>query len=290
MSNGQTKFDLWWNSPKIRRIVGAAYSLGASVVILGAMFKILHLRGGGTMLGLGMSVEAIIFALGVFDKPNKEFEWHKIFDFDSEGGAANLKNANITASKSSVGLNYNESISDEDVTKLSDGIRNLTNTAEQLSTIASVVNSTDKLVSNLDSASEVTGKFIHSQESLNAATGRLNASYQGINNGMDVVEKNTKAYAGKVDEITKNLASINSIYEIQLKNIQVQTESLTKQTEAINIVSADLNFITADVQKMKLATANATEQTENFKAGAEKLAKQVADLNLVYGNMLNALS
>ena len=58
----QTKFDLWWNSPKMKRIVGAAYSLGASVVILGAMFKILHLNGASYMLGIGMSVEAIIFA------------------------------------------------------------------------------------------------------------------------------------------------------------------------------------------------------------------------------------
>ena len=80
----QTKFDLWWNSPKMKRIVGAAYSLGASVVILGAMFKILHLNGSSYMLGIGMSVEAIIFALGIFDKPVKEFEWNKIFDFESE--------------------------------------------------------------------------------------------------------------------------------------------------------------------------------------------------------------
>jgi hypothetical protein len=41
---------------------------------------------------------------------------------------------------------------------------------------------------------------------------------------------------------------------------------------------------------MKLTTQNAAEQTELYKSGTEKLVKQVADLNLVYGNMLNALS
>lgn len=287
----QTKFDLWWNSPKMKRIVGAAYSLGASVVILGAMFKILHLNGASYMLGIGMSVEAIIFALGIFDKPVKEFEWNKIFDFENERNRSNnLVSTPQAESKSSLKVNYTETISDVDVKKLSEGIKNLSTTAEQLNALTAVVKSTDKLTSNLDNASEVTSKFIQSQEQLNNATSQLKSSYQSINNGMEVVDKNTKHYASKVEEINKNLSSINSVYEIQLKNIQAQSEGLTKQNDLINAVSADLNQISTNVDKMKLTTQNAAEQTELYKSGTEKLVKQVADLNLVYGNMLNALS
>jgi len=287
----QTKFDLWWNSPKMKRIVGAAYSLGASVVILGAMFKILHLNGSSYMLGIGMSVEAIIFALGIFDKPVKEFEWNKIFDFENERNRSNnLVSTPQAESKSSLKVNYTETISDEDVKKLSEGIKNLSTTAEQLNALTAVVKSTDRLTSNLDNASEVTSKFIQSQEQLNNATSQLKSSYQSINNGMEVVDKNTKHYASKVEEINKNLSSINSVYEIQLKNIQAQSEGLTKQNDLIKAVSADLNQISTNVDKMKLTTQNAAEQTELYKSGTEKLVKQVADLNLVYGNMLNALS
>ena len=287
----QTKFDLWWNSPKMKRIVGAAYSLGASVVILGAMFKILHLNGASYMLGIGMSVEAIIFALGIFDKPVKEFEWNKVFDFESEKlRSNNLVPTPQVESKSSLKVNYTETISDEDVKKLSEGSKNLSTTAEQLNALTAVVKSTDKLTSNLDNASEVTSKFIQSQEQLNNATSQLKSSYQSINNGMEVVDKNTKHYASKVEEINKNLSSINSVYEIQLKNIQAQSEGLTKQNDLIKAVSADLNQISTNVDKMKLTTQNAAEQTELYKSGTEKLVKQVADLNLVYGNMLNALS
>lgn len=286
-----TKFDLWWNSPKMKRIVGAAYSLGASVVILGAMFKILHLNGASYMLGIGMSVEAIIFALGIFDKPVKEFEWNKIFDFENERNRSNnLVSTPQAESKSSLKVNYTETISDEDVKKLSEGIKNLSTTAEQLNALTAVVKSTDKLTSNLDNASEVTSKFIQSQEQLNNATSQLKSSYQSINNGMEVVDQNTKHYASKVEEINKNLSSINSVYEIQLKNIQAQSEGLTKQNDLIKAVSADLNQISTNVDKMKLTTQNAAEQTELYKSGTEKLVKQVADLNLVYGNMLNALS
>ena len=293
MSENQSKFDLWWNAPKTRRIVGILYSVGAAVVIVGAMGKILHTSWGGAMLGLGMGVEAFLFLMGVLDKPHKEYEWHKVFDFESEGGlATNGIAGGATASSQSSGpaVNYSESLSDGDVKKLSEGIKNLANTADQLSALSTVVTSTDKLTKNIDAASEATGKFVSTQESLNAATSQLQSSYKGVNEGMDLVEKHTKTYAGKVDEINKNLSSINTVYEIQLKNIQAQSEGLSQQTESVKVVTTELNLITADVQKMKLSTAGAVEHAEGFKTGAEKLAKQVADLNSVYGNMLNALS
>ena len=186
MSNNQTKFDLWWNSPKMKRIIGAAYSLGASIVILGAMFKILHLNGGGTMLGIGMTVEAIIFALGVFDKPTQEIEWNKVFNLDGNNTIP-LVNNNMQQgiqSSNNVNLNYGDGISDEDVKKLTQGIKNLTQTAEQLTSLTNVAQSSSRLAETLNTASTSTSRFVSSQETLNNATVKLQASYQDINNGM----------------------------------------------------------------------------------------------------------
>lgn len=301
MATQESKFDIWWNTPEVKQKLGAAYSLGASVVIVGAMFKILHLPGAAQMLGIGMSVEAFLFALGIFDQPHKEYDWEKVYDFDGTGivkgnAKANVGVSNVASQSATpmptraVGLNYSETIDDEDVKRLTQGIRNLTNTAEQFAGLSNVLGSTEQLVKNIDGATLVTGKFIQNQESLNSAAGLLTSSYQGISEGMESVEKNTKQYAGKVEDINKNLSSINSIYEIQLKNILAQSEGLAKQTESVRNVTDELNVIVGDVQKMKFATTIASEETENFKASTVKLAKQVADLNNVYGNMLNALS
>ena len=79
-----SKFYRWWNSYSGRRIVSATYSLGASIVILGALFKILHMPGANAMLMVGMITESIIFALGIFDKPFREYDWSKIFNFKAE--------------------------------------------------------------------------------------------------------------------------------------------------------------------------------------------------------------
>jgi gliding motility-associated protein GldL len=305
MPENKSKFDIWWNSPEVRQKFAAAYSLGASVVIIGAMFKILHLPGAGQMLGIGMSVEAFLFALGIFDSPHKDFDWDRIYDFEgtpdknSTGkginqGQGTTLNQNTgsgsgSGSSRSVGLNYTETISDEDVKKLSEGIKNLSQTAKQFSSLSDVIVETDQLVNNIKGATQVTGTFIKNQDTLNSATGLLSTSYQGISDGMEAVEKNTKLYAVKVDTINKNLSSINSIYEIQLKNIQSQSEGLTQQTEKVSAVNEELSVIVSDVQKMKSATSIAAVEAENYKTGTTKLAKQIADLNQVYGNMLNAL-
>jgi gliding motility-associated protein GldL len=299
MPENKSKFDIWWNSPEIKQKLAAAYSLGASVVIIGAMFKILHLPYAGQMLGIGMSVEAFLFALGIFDQPHKDYEWDKVYDFEGNSNALisgdistqkqNQSSEIVSNSSRSVGLNYSETINDEDVKKLSEGIKNLTTTAQQFSSLSNVVGATDLFVKNIEGAVQSTQKFVKNQDSLNVATGLLSNSYQGISDGMEVVEKNTKLYAGKVDNINKNLSSINSIYEIQLKNIQAQTEGITQQTERLRTVNEELNAIVGDVQKMKSATTLAVVETENYKDGTTKLAKQIADLNHVYGNMLNAL-
>jgi len=290
MSVEESKFDKMWHAPKTQRFIGILYSLGASVVIVGAMGKILHASWGGAMLGVGMTVEAILFAFGAFDKPHKEIDWSKIYDFES-GNKLNVGavgSATATATKG--GLSYSESISDDDVKKLSDGIKNLSNTANQLSTISNVAKSTENLVKNIDSASEATGKFIGSQDVLNNASLKLETSYKSIAEGIQSVDKNTKVYATKVDDINKSLSSINSVYEIQIRNVQAQSDSLTKQSETLRTLDGNLHALNVEMSKIKSTTEIAAAQTDLFKTGTEKLASQVKDLNQVYGNMLNALN
>jgi gliding motility-associated protein GldL len=60
-------------------IMPKVYGIGAAVVIMGAMFKILHLPGASAMLGIGLSTEAIIFFISAFEPPHKELDWTKVY-------------------------------------------------------------------------------------------------------------------------------------------------------------------------------------------------------------------
>lgn len=297
MGQGQSTFYRMWNSNRGKRIISAAYSLGASVVILGALFKILHLAGANYMLMAGMITESVIFALGIFDTPHTDYDWGKIFDFKNpeklnlmaNGIQSPASTAAITPARQ-VGLNYTETISDDEVKKLSEGIKNLSNTADNLQILANVAIAANGLTKNIDTASVATANFATTQQKLNSNSEILATRYQGITSEMDVITNSTKSYADKVAEVNKSLASINSIYEIQLRHIQSQTEGLNLQSENIRTVSGHLDDITTDIIKMKEATTLAMEDSRKYQATTKKIAKQVEDLNAVYGNMLNALS
>ncbi len=324
-----SKFYRWWNSYSGRRIISAAYSLGASIVILGAMFKILHYPIGNIMLGIGMSVESVIFALGIFDRPYREYDWSKIFnfkagdderldvktiatavqggvqtafiqpslsgevvpaDFQQIYGQAGGQQAGIQQNGGSNGLLFGETLSEDDVQKLSEGIKNLTLTAENLQTLANVALAANGFARNIETASEMAASFADTQQKLNTTAETLAASYQGVNTEMDHVVSNTRNYSVNVDNVNRSLSTINSIYEIQLRHIQSQTESLNQQAEAIRQATTHIDGVASDMDKMKEAAAAAQAESQRYQSATRKLTRQVEDLNAIYGNMLNALS
>lgn len=67
------------NGEKGQRFFNFAYSIGAAIVIWGALFKILHLPGGSTLLCIGMGTEIAMFILTAFDRPAKEYKWEHVF-------------------------------------------------------------------------------------------------------------------------------------------------------------------------------------------------------------------
>ena len=75
----QSAFARWYESYQGQRVVGIVYSVGAAVVILGALFKIQHYPGASMMLNIGMSTEVLLFMIGVMDKPHASFHWEEVF-------------------------------------------------------------------------------------------------------------------------------------------------------------------------------------------------------------------
>lgn len=62
-----------------KRFINFAYSIGAAIVILGAMFKLLHFPFGNQMLFIGMMTEVVVFILSAFDRPVQDYAWEEVF-------------------------------------------------------------------------------------------------------------------------------------------------------------------------------------------------------------------
>ena len=281
--------------PAKDRILNAGYGLGASVVILGALFKLLHWNYADQMLMIGMFTEALIFAVSAFEKPFKTYEWDRIFDFET--GSLDLKfngngNAGIHTNgvsqpaTSTVGypeqnrttsaLKQIDGLSDEDVDRLSKSIQQLAKTAEQLQTIAAFSLETERFAESIQHISQNTARYAQSQESLVEATGKLQQIYDRIGEDTEKIEINTQEYRTKVERINSNLAGMNSIYEIQLKDIHAQSVHFHNQTEISKKMSEEMRLVTGEIGKLKNVSDDFTLATEKLKYNANELDDNIA--------------
>lgn len=278
------KIQDWYAQPGVQAAVGMVYSLGAAVVIVGALFKIQHWPGAGVMLTAGMLTEVLLFAIGIFEKPHPTLHWDHVFPQLVEDEAKPLAingaiGGGVAGAPMMPGM---EKLSDEDAKKLTESIKNMSETAAQLANISRVAGLTDMYANNLQKASEAAAQFATKQQNLDEATNTLLSSYKGIAENMLAAEDKTKSFAEKANELSKNLGSINTSYELQLKGIQSQASAIESQTGKINAV-------TAEFEKLHTAVSASSKNMDAYKQMTDQLAKNVSDLNNVYGNMLNAI-
>ena len=276
------KIQDWYAQPGIQMAVGMVYSIGAAVVIVGALFKIMHWPGAGVMLTAGMMTEAILFTIGVFEKPHATYHWEHVFPTLVEEEAKPLNISGNIGGGVGVAMPGMEKMSDEDAKKLTESIKNMSETAAQLANISRVAGLTDSYANNLQKASEAAAQFATKQQNLDEATNALLSSYKGIADNMLAAEDKTKSFAEKANELSKNLGSINTSYELQLKGIQSQAAAIENQSNKINAV-------TAEFEKLHNAVSASSKNMDAYKQMTDQLAKNVSDLNNVYGNMLNAI-
>jgi len=261
-------------SPVGKRITGTAYGFGASVVIVGALFKIQHWPGAGAMLCAGMFTEAILFALSALEKPHKDWKWSLVYP-ELEGGDEKEK-APKKSKKLVPEIVDPASLVEAEVMKLSEGIKRLNETAGQLGAVSSAAVVTDTYVNNLAKASDAAGSFAVAQRTLKDSSDSLIASYEEISASIGLASKGSQNFASQIEGVNQNISTINSVFELQVKSVNEQNEALKSLTESVNKIEGSLS--------------SSALEAEEYKQQIVVLAQQLKSLNSVYGNMLNALT
>lgn len=297
----QSGFMQWYESYKGKRVVGMVYSIGAAVVIVGALFKIMHWPGAGPVLIMGMSTEVLLFLIGCLDKPHPTYHWEQVFpqlvghDAEKEllaelatrpkptllGGGEGGGNSNGVSAPT---------LSEKEMGALKNGIADLAKTATQLSELGKVATATTQLSEKLGAAEQAAEQFVVAGKTISEKSEVLGSVYAQVADDMQKVATGTKAYEAQVASVAKQLTSLNAVYELQVNTLQAQVEAYKAQTAKINGATAQVDNLSTTVQKMNEVAGEALKNQVAYEAGAKKLADQVADLNKVYGNMLNALS
>ncbi len=279
-------------SPGYKKFMGKVYGLGASVVILGALFKILHLPGAATMLILGLGTEAIIFALSAFEPPHEMPDWSLVYPelvgldpSDSHHGRVSGGGSDLAA------LVQSGHLEPEVIEKLTDGIKKLSATSSQLSDLSNASLATETYLQNIKQAGTAVGELANVQtktaSALEESVGKLSKSYEAsaktiADSGDNLkqyfaqLQSNNSDYTQKLNDVTKNLSAINSAYELQLQGLNSQAEASKSLTSGMTEIKANFEKSVADAQVYSQQVA--------------QLSKTVSDLNTIYGNMLSAMN
>ncbi len=264
------------------------YGWGASVVIVGALFKIMHWPGANIMLILGMGVEGVIFFLSAFEPPHKEWDWSLVYpelagmideaalngdvELDEDGNP--IEKLPVSADPLTAKLDKmleDAHISPELIDRLGQGMQNLAESANSMNNMANVTAATDKFVSNLDGVASQAGRLLESMQGAPEAISTLSTIYQETAQSLN----GEVSYVEEMKKMSASLSSINAMYEMQINNASTQM-NINKEFE----------------EKMGTMLANFTNSADGilkYKEQVDALTRKVAELNNVYGNMLAAM-
>lgn len=225
--------------------LNSVISWGASVVIIGLMFKILHWRGGELMIALGLLTESFLFfILGIASMVVEE---EKGPDGEKAGSALHdLLATNITPKV---------------IESLSNGFKQFNNTVAQVNQVAGSFNVTQNLLKEMETATGDVKKFrdgltsagsgfgefsksIQAISQMSAASQNMMKDFDGASQGMKVFAKNVNDMNASFDQFNKTLAAINQMTassQAMLKEFDTATQSM----KAYNKNLSDLNRVYA---------------------------------------------
>ncbi|MCF7568912.1 gliding motility protein GldL [Sabulilitoribacter arenilitoris] len=194
-----------------KKFMNMAYGLGASIVIIGALFKIIHFEigplTGNVMLTLGLVTEAIIFAISAFEPVDEDLDWSLVYP-ELAGGQADKKekeNPQGLLSKKLDELLKDAKIDGELMASLGDSIKNFEGAAKNMSSTIDSVEATKKYGEELTLAAA-------QMESLNSL---YKVQLESINKQAEINEESAEN-AAKVKEqmqsLASNLSSLNGVY------------------------------------------------------------------------------
>ena len=246
-----SKIDQLVRSKGYKNFMAKLYGWGAAVVILGALFKILHWPGANIMLMAGMFTESVIFFFSAFEPLHVEYNWALVYPELATGTDIELeesekksrrdkkqqvKTDSLTPTQALDKMLEEAKIGPELMESLASGMRNLSDNAHKLAGVSDAVVSTDNYTASLQKASE--------------SVRNLTLKYDKVAANLETDGGATAAYIESVKRATTAVSQLAVAYD---------------------------------------QTAKSMEQTNSFKAEMDKLTQNISKLSNVYGNMLAAM-
>jgi len=247
-------------------------SWGATVVIIGLLFKIQHLPNGGLFISIGLGAEAILFFILGFQREYEEIDWTRAYpelahDYNGELSQATQRNVASSASNTAAldKMLADAKIGPELIGSLGEGLRTFGDKVANISKVADAGEATNEFAAKLKGASA-------SYDKLSNAFDKASANLSDMaNSNID-----SKAYHDQVNNLAKNLSALNAVYELELQDSSSHLKSMNKFYQNLSLTMNNFN--------------ESLDDSKQFKEEVGRLAKNLSSLNAIYGNMLSAMN
>jgi len=292
-----------------KNFMAKLYGIGASIVILGARFKIQHYAQAGLFLFVGLCTEATIFFFSAFEPLHEEPDWSLVYP-ELAGVPEDEDEMRLQASRSSHGqagvgggsaalAKFDEMLASAEITpdvfqNLGQGLKKLNTTTANMNSMGDLSAATQDFAQKVKGAAETmnthTQTYARSSEALNSSLGQLDQSYQNtakiitetggnyknMTEALTKVEATSSSYQDQLSTMNKNLSALNAVYELQLKGANEQVK--------------DAEQLMKGVQGMLTNLKDSAEDAQKYREQVSKLNENLSALNTVYGNMLSAMN
>ncbi len=199
-------------SKSTKKLFNMAYGLGASVVIIGALFKILHWEigplTGGLLLAVGLITEALIFAISAFEPVDDELDWALVYPELAGGNSLGKTNE----------------------------------AAEMKEAEAS-------LSAKLDNLLKEAGVDANLMESLGSSIRNFEGAAKGIAPTVDAMES-TKKYSDEMVQAASQMESLNSLYKVQLESASRQASINEEQLQNASALKDQMESLATNLSSL----------------------------------------
>ncbi|MDX9811724.1 MAG: gliding motility protein GldL [Bacteroidales bacterium] len=279
-----------------KNFMAKLYGIGASVVIVGALFKIQHWAGAGTMLTVGLFTEAIIFFFSAFEPLHEEVDWSLVYPElagmpQEETGDIAIAGAGRGGSQGFVGggsgggslalSRFDEMLEKAEITpelfqKLGVGMKKFGESAANINSIGDLSAASVNYMNTINSANDSLNRLSDTYQNTARLISDSNTGYRSIADSFSVIETGGKSYQQQLETLNKNLSALNAVYELQKKGADEHLK------ESDNLFRG--------IQGMMKDLADTAGDTTKYREQISRLNENLSALNSVYGNMLAAMN
>jgi len=279
-----------------KNFISKLYGLGASVVIIGALFKIQHWPLAGEMLTLGLLTEAVIFFFSAFEPLHEEVDWSLVYpelagipeedaaEFAVHSGrhqGAAVSGGGGGGAGSVALAKFDEMLEKAEITpdlfmKLGVGMKKLSDATSNMNAMGDVSAASLKYMNTVNGANDSLSKLSESYQATTKSINETGSTYRNMAESFSAIEVGGKSYQQQLESLNKNLTALNTVYELQRKG----ADAHIKETDALY----------KGVQDLMKDLTDSSGDTKKYREQISKLNENLSALNNVYGNMLSAMN